>query len=168
MLGLLLTALISTAVAPSVAVGFECQPGRYLGKAWSVNETYHGKDVSVTVVKKGEACEFRFKSPSTGADEIWELSNNKLTQRELDAMGKERLTYGATLEVRKGVEGYFVNCGKDGGSACDAGVDHRHFWKIENKGGKIVYSFWGVDPDKVGDLRSQPRKRIEYTFSPAP
>lgn len=168
MIGVLLTALVSSALAPSVAAGFECQPGRYVGKAWSVNEAYHNKEVNVTVMKKGEACEFRFKGPSTAADEIWELSGNKLVQRELDAAGKEKLSYGATLEVRRGVEGYYVNCGKGGTSACDAGVDPRHYWRVENKNGRIVYSLWGVDPERAGDPRAAARKRIEYTFTPAP
>lgn len=168
MWGILLTALVSSLLPPATALGFECQPGRYAGKAWSVNEAYHNREVTVAVARKGELCEFRFKSPSAGADEIWELSGNKLVQRELDAAGKEKVKYGATLEVRRGVEGYYVNCAQGAAAQCEAGADPRHFWRIENKNGRIVYSLWAVDPEKAVDPRAQARKRIEYTFSPVP
>ena len=100
----------------------------------------------------------------TEKDEVWELRDNRLRQRELDAEGKEKLAYGATLEVRRGVEGYYVDC-KDG--KCDAG-DPRDYWRLENKGTKIVYTLWGVDPAAKGDPKASARKRVEYTFTPSP
>ena len=150
---------------PAAAFPFECKPGRYDGKSWSVNEALHGKEVSVLVVGGSERCEFRFRGAKPGAGEIWELSGNKLVQRELDESGKEKISYGATLEVRGGVEGYYIDCKDEG--PCDAGADRRSFWRIENKGNGIVYSFWGVSPEKAGDTKERARKRIEYRFSPS-
>ena len=149
----------------SSAAAFECVPGRYAGKSWSVNEAMHGKDVFAVVVQGKDRCELRFSSAGLGADEIWELSGNKLVQRELDSSGKEKLVYGATLEVRGGVEGYYVDCRPEG--SCDGETDPRNFWRIENKGKGIVYSYWGVDPAKSVDSKASPRKRLEYTFSPS-
>lgn len=166
-MGFVLAAL-AVAGVPATAAAWDCVPGRYVGTTWSVHEGLHEKEVTLVVSKQKEACELRFKSAATGADEIWEMSGNTLLQRELDATGKEKLKYGATLEVRSGTEGYYVNCAEGGKSACDAGVDSRSFWKIEGKGSKVVYSLWGVDPAKRGDSAAPVRKRIEYIFSPAP
>ena len=149
---------------PAAAHAFDCVPGRYAGKSWSINPSYHDKEVNLVVAKKGPVCELAFTSAAMGASEVWELRDNKLRQRELDAEGKEKLAYGATLEVRRGVEGYYVDC-KDG--KCDAG-DPRDFWRLENKGTKIIYALWGIDPSKAGDPKASARKRVEYTFTPSP
>lgn len=156
----------------SSAHAFDCKPGRYVGKSWSANEVLHNKEVIVVVAKKPssnispakgeEGCEFKFKMLSTGADEIWELYGNKLIQQELDSNGKEKLSYAATLEVRGGIEGYYINCE----DKCEGNADRRSFWKIENKNEKIVYTLWGVDPNKAEDPNAAIRKRVEYVFIP--
>ena len=84
-----------------------------------------------------------------------------LKQTEFDAKGKRVKSYGATLEVRKGVEGYYIDC-PDG--ACEYGIDSRYFWRIQTPGKKIIYSVWGVAPEKQSDPKARAGKRHEYTF----
>ena len=165
----------AAAFAAADAQAFDCVPGRYLGKSWSTSESLHGKDVSLLIVRQPEAkgaspaaaekqrCEMKFSIPSSGVEEVWELSGNRLLQREFDAQGKEKVSYGATLEVRKGVEGFYLDC--KGEAGCDAKGDPRNYWRLENKGRDIVYTYWGADPAKAG---SEVRKRLEYRFTPSP
>ena len=161
----LLFVMTVAVLGASPALAFECVPGRFVGKSWAVNAAYHDKDANLAVAKKGPVCELTFTSAAMGASEVWDIRDNKLTQRELDAAGKTKLAYEATLEVRGGIEGYYVSC-KEG--KCDASGDPRNFWRLENKGTKIVYSFWGIDAAKAGDPKTAARKRVEYTFTPSP
>jgi len=166
---------LAVALIAANAQAFDCVPGRYLGKSWSTSESLHAKDVSLMVVRQPEAkgaapaaaekqrCEMKFSIPSSGVKEVWELSGAKLVQREFDSQGKEKVSYGATLEVRKGVEGFYLDC--KGEAGCDAGGHPRNYWRIENKGRDIVYTYWGADPAKAG---SEARKRLEYRFTPSP
>jgi hypothetical protein len=152
-----------TVLVSATCHAFECVPGSYKGKMWSVSQPLHGHAAELAVTKNADGwCVMRFKSPAAGADEIWELKDNKLSQVEIDKDGKETARYGATLEVRNGEEGYYINC-KDG--TCDTGVDSRYFWRIVSSGNKIVYSVWGVAPDKQSDPKAKARKRHEYTFT---
>lgn len=148
---------------PASSFAFECVPGDYKGKMWSVSKSLHGHTATLQVTKGADGvCAMRFRSPVAGVEEIWELKDNKLSQVEIDKEGKETMRYGATLEVRGGEEGYYINCPND---ACDAGVDSRYFWRIKSTGNRIVYSVWGVPPDKQSNLKAKSRKRHEYTFT---
>ncbi|MFH0798919.1 MAG: hypothetical protein V2A66_01915 [Pseudomonadota bacterium] len=168
MTGILLALSIIATAHPAPLSALECVPGRYAGKTWSANEALHGKEVTLVVTKQKDACNMRFKSPSAKTEEMWELAGNHLVQRDLNEKGKEVSKYGATLEVREGVEGYFIDCAADATKGCDGGADRRTYWRIETKGKNIIYSVWGVDPAKASDPKAAVRKRIEYTFTPAP
>jgi len=155
-------ATLILAVLPVSAHAFDCVPGSYSGKTWSVTTPLHGHSATLSVTERDGWCVMRFECPAAGAREIWELKENKLKQVEIDASGKETQGYGATLEVRGGVEGYYIDCP---GGTCDAGVDSRYFWRITSKGNRIVYSVWGVAPELQSDPKAKARKRHEYTFT---
>jgi hypothetical protein len=150
------------AVLPASAQAFDCVPGNYSGKTWSVSKPLNAHRATLIISKRGDWCVMRFDCPAAGAREIWEMKENKLKQVELDASGKETMGYGATLEVRGGVEGYYIDCP---GGSCDAGVDSRYFWRIKSKGNRIVYTVFGVAPDKQSNPKAKARKRHEYTFT---
>ena len=153
---------IAAGVLPLLASAWECTPGAYSGKTWSVTKDLSGFPATIAVTKSGETCRFKLSSPDTGLNEEWELTGNRLIQREYYQNGKKAKEYGATLEVRKGVEGYYIDC-RDG--KCDAGADSRYFWRIAAPGKKIVYSVWGVSPEKQSDPNAKAQKRHEYTFT---
>ncbi len=150
------------AVLPVSAQAFDCVPGSYAGKTWSVTQPLNGLSATLNVAERDGWCTMRFDCPAAGAREVWELKENKLRQVELDASGKQLQKYGATLEVRKGVEGYYIDCP---GGACDAGVDSRYFWRIRSSGDRIVYTVFGVAPEKQSDPKARAAKRHEYTFT---
>jgi len=156
------TAFLVVVLLPAWGSAFDCAPGRYEGRTWSVTKPLSGHAATLTVTERDGLCVMRFDCPSAGARELWELKENKLRQVELDASGKEVQKYGATLEVRDGVEGYYIDCK---GGTCDAGVDSRYFWRIRSSGNKIIYSVWGVAPDRQSDLKVRATKRHEYTFT---
>lgn len=157
-----IAAALIVSIYPATSFAFKCVPGEYRGKTWSVTKPLHGYAATLRVMERDGWCVMRFNCPGAGAREIWEIKENKLKQVELDAGGKEVQGYGATLEVRKGVEGYYIDCP---GGACDAGVDRHYFWRIRTPGNKIIYSVWGVAPEKQSNPKSKARKRHEYTFT---
>jgi hypothetical protein len=149
-------------VLPVSAHAFDCVPGSYSGKTWSVTKPLNAHRATLSVSKRGDWCVMRFDCPACDAREIWELRDNKLKQVEIDVAGKEMQGYGATLEVRGGVEGYYIDCP---GGSCDAGVDKRYFWRVKSKGNRIVYTVFGVAPDKQSNPKAKARKRHQYTFT---
>ncbi len=153
--------LVSTLLY-GVAHAFECLPGKYEGKTWSVTKPLNGHSATLDVSEEGGWCSLRFKIPSIGVEELWRIKDNKLEQKEFGESGKEVASYGATLRVRDGLEGYYVDC--DGGS-CDAGADSRYFWRLTSSGRRVVYSVWGVAPELQSNPKAKPRKRHEYTFT---
>jgi hypothetical protein len=159
-----LAAVVSLLLAalPASVHAFDCVPGNYSGKTWSVTKPLGGHSATLGVSKRGDWCVMRFDCPAADAREIWELKENKLKQVEIDAAGKEIQGYGATLEVRDGVEGYYIDCP---GGSCDAGVDSRYFWRISSRGNRIIYSVFGVAPDKQSNPKTKAKKRHEYTFT---
>jgi hypothetical protein len=157
---------ITLFLLPAAAGAWECHPGTYKGKTYSVTHGLHQKDATLKVTKSGETCTMKFDAPDAETWEIWELTGNRLVQQDLDKKGKLIQKYGATLEVRDGQEGYFVDC-KDKGK-CDAKVDNRYFWRIETPKDRVVYSVWGVAPAKQNDPAAQPRKRHEYDLKLVP
>ncbi len=160
--------LIITILWPHAAQAIECKPGRFIGTTWSVNQKLHKKQATLVVTKQGDACVFRFKCPDAGVDEIWEWKGNRLVQRELDADGKEIALYHATLLVRDGVEGFYIDCPQGAGMPCEGGADARSFWTITTPDRKIIYQAWSVDPKRASDPKAKARKRYEYTFTPSP
>jgi len=155
-------ALVAAMAISQGAHAWTCAPGKYSGRTWSVTKQLSGHSATLDVVERGGECVMRFRSPSAGLDEEWILTNRRLVQRELDAKGKVAREYAATLEVRGGVEGYYVDCG---GKGCKADIDSRYFWRIRTPGKRIVYSVWGVAPDKQSDPKAKAKKRHEYTFT---
>jgi len=158
----LIIASIIFILLPSSALALECNTGEYKGMTWSVTRPLGGQAASLIVSLKDGWCEMRLSIPSASINEIWKLKNNKLQQVDLDTKGNEKLGYGATLEVRKGVEGYYIDCP---GGVCDAGVDSRYFWTLKAPGNMIVYTVWGVAPDKQSNPKAKAQRRHEYTFT---
>ena len=148
-------------VLPQQALAWTCTPGQYEGKTWSVTKALGGHAATLAVSNRGEMCVLRFKCPAAGLDELWELTGRHLKQTEFNAKGKRVKGYGATLEVRKGVEGYYIDCP---GGACEDGIDGRYFWRVRTSGKRIIYSVWGVAPEKQSDPKAKAKKRHEYTF----
>ncbi len=161
---LLIVAALAAAISfvSSIASAWECTPGAYSGKTWSVTKELSGFPATLAVTKSGEMCVLKLSSPGAGLSEEWELTGNKLVQKEYYKDGKKAKEYGATLEVRNGVEGYYIDC-KDG--ECDAGADSRYFWRFATPGNKIIYSVWGVAPEKQSNPSEKAKKRHEYTFN---
>ena len=158
---LLLITMVLLWASPVIA----CPTGLWNGKATSAIPSINGKAVTLQVSTGSNLCLMRFECPDAGMKEIWELKGNRLTQREIDGKGKVKEHYGATLEVRKGVEGYYLDCPPDRkDKGCDAGGDPRTFWRIDDRSGIIKYEMWGVDPAKGSNKSQRAVKRITYTF----
>ncbi|MBN1283007.1 MAG: hypothetical protein JXA24_04460 [Proteobacteria bacterium] len=145
------------------AMAWECVPGNYQGKTWSVTKELNGLDATLTVSRDKGMCRMKFTTQDGSMNEVWDMGDNRIRQLEYRSDGKKAREYGATLEVRDGVEGYYIDCAEKG---CDAGADSRYFWRIQTPGKKIIYSVWGVAPEKQSDPAEKAKKRHEYTFTP--
>lgn len=159
---LMVVAVVVALALPAICMAGTAKPGKYEGKVtFSVDPKLNGQNVTADV--KTEGTNTVATITYAGGKEIWTWNEKLLDQKEVDNTGKVLQQYKANFANGK----YEVNCANKAKNECDAGIDSRNYWTINNTPDGFTYEVFGVAKDKKADTTAQAGKRHTFAFKAA-